>query len=97
MCMYGQAQETIPQAPHCLGTDDESCGKTLLGNMAVYSKYISGNCLPGKYHEFCVSVLLLLFQILTDLERILGHRLVPNLKVSVNPVSERFARPVADL
>lgn len=42
-------------------------------------------------------MLLLLFQIPTGLERILGHRLVPNLKVSVNPMSATFARPVTQL
>lgn len=92
--MYGQALEAMLQAPHSLGTDGKSSGKALLENTMVYSKHLSGNSLPVKYHELCFPVLLLVFQILTGLERILGHRLVSNLISSVNSVSAKLARPV---
>lgn len=82
MYEYGHAcacmarHRVILPAPHDPDTTDESPGKAQLENMTVYSKYISGNSLPVKYHEFFllfVFVLWLLFQILTGLERTLGH------------------------
>lgn len=55
VCMYGWAQRIIVSAPHAVGTNHET-----LENMTVYSRYMSGNSLPVKYHEpfasicFCV-------------------------------------------
>lgn len=95
VCMYGQAQRVILPAPHNPDTTDESPGKAQLENMTVYSKYISGNSLPVKYHEFIllfVFVLGLLFQILTGLERTLGHWLASNLIITVNPMRATVAR-----
>lgn len=36
VCIRGQAQGAILQAPHCLGTDDESCWRTWLFIPSMY-------------------------------------------------------------